>query len=250
MKIKNLLVLLLALITLVALTACGSQSDSNSSDTSSNSEDDNGGDIPGYVDQEVGSFSDYIGWYSNALDSDMPFHVMHIDGESAFAYDLDGNVIGEAYGNYDEQRALNGNPLIVLEFDELELSYGVIGSPEDSIDLIPIDEWSTDDDNMYTFYYQQNTPFVDEPDEPEEPELLDFETTSTALLDALGEKAEGMAIVDTGESEINGILCKTFAFGTNQEDRFVAEEHYAVSEDLQIFYYDILEDVWVTYTAE
>ncbi len=241
MKIKKILVVMLSVFLIFALSACG---DSSSPSSISSSQSDS--DIPGLVDVEVGSFSDYSGWYSNALDSDMPFHVMHIDDSSAFAYDLDGNIIGEAYGNYDEQRALNGNPLIVLEFDDLGLSYGVIGSPEDSIDLIPIDEWSTDDDNVYTFYHQENTPFIDESED-----LLDFETTSNALLEALGDNLMDRMIVETGEEEINGILFKTFAIGTNHEEHFVAEEHYAVSEDLQVLYLDVLAGgIWEPYTAE
>ncbi len=243
MNIKKFLVLALTLILTLSLIACGS---SEEDESSSSSEDPNSGGIPGVVDEELGSFSDYAGWYSNALDSDMPFHVMEINDYSAIAYDLDGNVIGEAVGDYSEQRALNGNPLIVLEFDELDLSYGVFGSPEDSIDLIPIDEWSTEDGNMYTFYHQQNTPFTDAT-----PEQLDFETTSNALVAALGDNLLDRTIVDKGEEEIDGILCKTFAIGTNHEEHFVAEEHYAVSEDLQVFYYDVLAGgIWEPYTGE
>jgi hypothetical protein len=66
------------------------------------------------------------------------------------------------------------------------------------------------------------------------------------LLAALGDKVrEGTALAATGEDEIEGRRCRTFSFGANTPEKFTAEEHYAVTDDGEVFVLDILENRYV-----
>ena len=62
---------------------------------------------------------------------------------------------------------------------------------------------------------------------------------SVRLLEALGEEAEGKTLIDTGNEEIDGEMCITFALGTDSPGKFTAEEHYAVGKE-KIYIMDII----------
>ena len=54
----------------------------------------------------------------------------------------------------------------------------------------------------------------------------------------------GMRVLYTGETvEIDGNTCKIFAMGTDHEEAFVTEFHYAVCGDL-VYSYDVISDTW------
>jgi hypothetical protein len=75
---------------------------------------------------------------------------------------------------------------------------------------------------------------------------------SDQLIDKLGDKMEGKLLVETGEEEIDGEVCKTFALGTDTPEKFTAEEHYAVTPKGDIIYYmNIIQGPdWVPYVPE
>ena len=54
----------------------------------------------------------------------------------------------------------------------------------------------------------------------------------------------GMSVWYTGNKEvIDGRECMVFVLGTEHEDQFVKENYYAVY-DAQVYYYDVIDDVW------
>lgn len=55
---------------------------------------------------------------------------------------------------------------------------------------------------------------------------------------------QGMKVLYTGETvEIDGNTCNLFAVGTDHEDQFVSEFHYAVCGDY-VYSYDVISDTW------
>ena len=80
-------------------------------------------------------------------------------------------------------------------------------------------------------------------------ENCDYEGMELELLYAepsIQEKLHnGMSVMEVEEREtINGDSCLVFALGTNREDQFVAEEHYAVSTTGDIYQMDYLTGNW------
>ncbi len=74
--------------------------------------------------------------------------------------------------------------------------------------------------------------------------------SSEILLDALGNLAEGKSIVVGDAKIINGFECETFSFGTNSDDKFLTEKHYAVSNHGKIYELDVASDKWIEFIAE
>lgn len=80
-------------------------------------------DIPGHLREETGSANDYVGWwqlkdYSGAA----PFVCIEIptdDPGIVNCYDENGKLIDTGFTDYSEQRALNGNALMVLVFQNI-----------------------------------------------------------------------------------------------------------------------------------
>jgi hypothetical protein len=74
------------------------------------------------------------------------------------------------------------------------------------------------------------------------------ESTIDILWDRLGDLTEGKKLVSTGEEEINGETCETYALGTDSPEKFTAEIHFAISENYEIYYMDPLEGPdWIPY---
>jgi len=61
--------------------------------------------------------------------------------------------------------------------------------------------------------------------------------------------AEGMALVAKGEDEVNGQHAFLFDLGMNTEEKFTAEEHYAVTDDGEVWLLDILANEWLSAAA-
>lgn len=71
------------------------------------------------------------------------------------------------------------------------------------------------------------------------------------LSNALGKNIEGKMIVETGDEEINGEMCKLFSVGTDSQEKFMAEQHFAVSPNGDIYYIDILQGAdWIPYALK
>ncbi|MBQ4346907.1 MAG: hypothetical protein IJC39_00465 [Firmicutes bacterium] len=65
---------------------------------------------------------------------------------------------------------------------------------------------------------------------------------------ALGERLAGKVLIETGGEEVGGVLCKTFALGSNGTGKFVAEQHFAVSPEGKIYYIDTAQSPdWLPY---
>ncbi|MDR0424585.1 MAG: hypothetical protein LBH39_03895, partial [Clostridiales Family XIII bacterium] len=80
-------------------------------------------DIAGRITSETGSPHDYIGrWELTEYDGDAPFAYIEITEESPYTvscYDADAGLIDTGFINYSEQRALNGNDLMVFIFKDI-----------------------------------------------------------------------------------------------------------------------------------
>ena len=65
------------------------------------------------------------------------------------------------------------------------------------------------------------------------------------ILENIGEAAlEGRALMMYDPSEVNGELCQIIALGTDSEEKFTAEQFYAVSDSGIMYTYDVIEDIW------
>ncbi len=79
--------------------------------------------IDGLITEETGSTYDYIGWWQLTDNrGDAPFAYIEIPEDDASVvncYDRNGGLIDTGYFDYSEQRALNGNALIVFVFESI-----------------------------------------------------------------------------------------------------------------------------------
>jgi len=79
---------------------------------------------------------------------------------------------------------------------------------------------------------------------------LDEEQAMSIASELLGvQLAEGLALVASGEDEVNGQRAFLFSLGTNREEKFTAEEHYAVTDDGKVWLLDIIANEWVPAAA-
>jgi predicted small secreted protein len=67
------------------------------------------------------------------------------------------------------------------------------------------------------------------------------ENTLDILWDRLGDLTTDKMLVSTGEEEINGETCQTYALGTDTPEKFTADIHFAVTPNYEIYYMDVLE---------
>ncbi len=70
------------------------------------------------------------------------------------------------------------------------------------------------------------------------------------LMRALAQKMEGKAILESGTDTIQGLMCKTFKYGENRTERFVAHKHFAVCPNGEIYQMDIISADWITYNND
>jgi len=61
---------------------------------------------------------------------------------------------------------------------------------------------------------------------------------------------EGMALVSKGEGEVNGQHAFLIDLGTNTDEKFTAERHYALTDDGGFWLLDVLSDTWGPAAAE
>ena len=66
------------------------------------------------------------------------------------------------------------------------------------------------------------------------------ESLFDTLMSVVAEQVEGMTIIQSQDIEIDGILCEQYIAGTDHEDHFTAEYHYAVSPDGTVYILDVL----------
>ena len=74
---------------------------------------------------------------------------------------------------------------------------------------------------------------------------LDADQAMYIVSELLGAQlGEGRALVAKGEGEVNGGPAFLFDLGTNTDEKFTAEEHYAVTDDGEVWLLDVLADAW------
>lgn len=72
-------------------------------------------------------------------------------------------------------------------------------------------------------------------------EEMDYLCTFDEVKEAM---KRGMRVLYTGQTiDIDGNTCKLFSVGTDHEEQFVDEFHYAVCGDL-VYSYDVVNDIW------
>ncbi len=207
--------------------------------------------IPGQLEADhSGHIGEYEGWWKLMFeDAQAPFYYLEIDIEGVAAcYDQSSVLLDSGYADYDAQRALNGNPLIILPFESLGIfaSDGDNSADSQSIDIMLADEWNDPARTVFSYEYLETPPEFAMNSGTD----ATGQDAATILMDLLAEKMEGKAVVEAGEEEINGELCKVFQFGVNTPERFEAEQHFAVSPDGDVYTMDILQGPdWIPYTS-
>jgi len=74
---------------------------------------------------------------------------------------------------------------------------------------------------------------------------LDEEQAMFILVELLkAQMGEGMTLFPKCEGEVNGQHAFLIDLGTNTEEKFTAEEHYAVTDDGEVWLLDVLADEW------
>ncbi len=83
--------------------------------------------------------------------------------------------------------------------------------------------------------------------DPEGPAVVDYEQM---LLNVVGEAyLEGRALLRADDEVIFGENCAVFQVGVNTDERFTTEEWLAVSEDSDVYQYDVALDEWSEFAA-
>lgn len=102
---------------------------------------------------------DYAGWWQlEAANKTVPFTCIEIPKDhvdEVRCYDKTGDRIDAGYADYNEQRARNGNPLIVFTFDGIgEFGANASGSADGTrwLELSYHGQW-------FSFYYQETPKF-------------------------------------------------------------------------------------------
>jgi len=191
--------------------------------------------IPGSITEETGSIVDYTGWWQSEETTEaVLFNYIEMpqdDTGEVRCYDKNGDMIDTGHTDYNEQRALNGNSLIVFSFGnigEFGATAAISTNEERWLDIKV-------GDMTLTFHYQNESPF-----ETEKP--IDILST------VLGNKLNGKKLVEKGEEIIGGVTCNIFSLGTDHPENFVAEEHFAVSPNGDVYTIDVLQGAeWIPY---
>lgn len=162
--------------------------------------------------------------------------------DSTLIANLDDRVQNEDYFFFDADsmrwfmmdsmmRTLNENGVS-------EVYYTMDGGKELVFDeLYPINKFPIDIPYMGSEFYKAH---------------LDVQGDASEAIDilwvALGDKMDGRILIGTGSEEIDGVMCETFALGTDHTENFVAEEHFAISPNEIIYTIDIISGAeWVIY---
>lgn len=224
------LALLFSLTVSLALSACGQASEK----------------ADGSIDGSQGGPADYIGLYQLAgHEGDAPFTLAEISrSDSGYMYLYDGeSLVADSSIDYSEQRALNGNPLMVISFpagdgtSEIGISVSFVEARAE----LHMRGYGDLEGFEGTFAEIDGTMFLHSED-----------NASDCLLNqlqGLGYDLEGTAVIAEGGDE-NAVLPGRdlskwfFAWGRNAVDKFTAEKHFAVTAARQVWEYDVLSDEW------
>lgn len=224
------LALLFSLTVSLALSACGQTSEN----------------VAGSIDGSQGEPADYIGLYQLAgHEGDAPFTLAEIpESDSGWMYLYKGDsLVAGSLIDYSEQRALNGNPLMVISFPAGDgtSEIGISVSFAEGRAELHMRGYGDLEGFKGTFEGIDGTVFLQSEDEASD-YLLN-------QLQGLGYSLDGTAVIAEdggGDTVLPGRdLSKWFfAWGKNDADKFTAEKHFAVTAARQVWEYDVLSDEW------
>ncbi len=226
-SITAVLIIILLFLNAVSLTGCTGRG-----------ENING--LPGKLDKELGSISDYAGWWTFSEHvpgrSETPdFFYIEIpdDGGEIVCYDENGLSVAKGYSDYSEQRALNGNPLIFFDFElNGEYSAHPVSSEEG-------DHWLylSGSADGFRFIYSEEQPF--DPDAWENEVRVWREAVDAAevmLMDRLGDKMDGKILKLNDDYETEGVRYFDFSLGRiGDGGGFIMEENYVINEEGEVY---------------
>jgi hypothetical protein len=126
-----------------------------------------------------------------------------------------------------------------------DVYYTMDGGKEFYIEeLYPINSFPIDAPFMGSVFFYEHTGANEEDGTPSlatTGTLIDADTAMNLVVEALSDRmVDGTAVASTGENEVYGVHCWTFAFGDNTPEKFTAMEHYAVTDYGEILVLDIL----------
>ncbi len=132
-----------------------------------------------------------------------------------------------------------GAPIIEASFGHLGTFVTYFSEDNSTMFVADINDWELAGENTEFFSFVRKGTVDDS---------IDMDKAFDTVLDALGTKAEGKKLVNTGEEIIGGQNCVTFALGTDTADKFTAEEHFAVSPSDEVYIMDVIAGgVWISY---
>ncbi len=165
---RNFFSIIALLILCLCLVACTTPSSESSNDSSSDISEDVSEsesqqevppDIDGVITEEVGSISDYAGFWM-APDDSLDFHVLELmEGGEINCYDEDGNIIDTGFALYSEQDAITGLPLIRIILDTLGDFSSSGGNPTTGLHVVKEEYWAEGTDNDRDLDYFESSPF-------------------------------------------------------------------------------------------
>lgn len=206
-------------------------------------------DVAGCLEQNKSGTAGYIGLYQ--LTGHMgkaPFTFAEIPedhSESMYLYDGE-SLVSDSPIDYSEQRALNGNHLMVISMavnDKIS-EIGIWASYTDGQAELHMRGYGGIEGFEGTFEKIDGTMFLQSEDKATD-YLLE-------VLQSAGYGLEETAVIgeDADESfDPQGVDCSRwfFAWGRNGPDKFTAEEHFAVTAARQVWQYDVLSDGWTRF---
>ncbi len=242
---KKLFIFLIIISCMFVLVSCSSADDTNSQEaqTSSNLQDET-------TVKSVLETNPYIGVWTSDEESDLPFKTLDIfdsinddieGDENLIALSDDLVMLGVGEFNYDGTNGTQKTNLIHLDFNEMGDFYAYF-SEDKSIMYVVFGNTLLEKgaQAQFTMFYKEGSAPVDV--------NADEKDTLSALIEAIGDEAEGKTIMQTGQEEINGVLYDTYVLGTDTAEKFTGEKHFATNANGDVLVLDIILNEWLEYT--
>ncbi len=185
----------------------------------------------------------YFGWWKieSALSGVIPFEFIEItaeDGGTVYLYDREEKHFMTGVLRHDTKVS---PPKTTLDFKTQGLFSVELTSGTPTQMQVVV----TKSAPKVPYTYLEKAPFAHT-----RPKPVHVEDAHTYLMDMLGKKHEGKASRATGNADIKGLTCKTFALGQNTPERFITLEHYAVCPKGGVYQLDIVKDVWMPFSGQ
>lgn len=193
--------------------------------------------------------ADYIGLYQlTGHEDDAPFTLAEIpEDDSGYIYMYDGeSLVAKSCIDYSEQRALNGNPLMVISFviNDAISEIGIFASFFDGQTELHMRGYDDLEGFEGVFKKIDGTMFLQSEDK-ESDYLLNE-------LQAAGYDLEGAAVI-TEDGDKDAVMHGKdlskwiLAWGKNTVHKFTTEKHFAVTASRPVWEYDVLSHEWIKF---